>query len=133
MSLTVVVTQNAEPRFRGFLNSCMLEIAAGVYISPEMSAGVRDRLWDVLMDWHMHYDGGQIVMAYRDKNATARTGMRFLGTPPKKIIDLEGLFVVVSHQEQSPFLPGAPPREPKAACQEPVGMTGNVIPLAANA
>ena len=44
MSMTVVVTRNVAPRFRGFLASVMLEIAPGVYTAPEMSKGVRERV-----------------------------------------------------------------------------------------
>ena len=33
--MTVVVTVNVEGRYRGFLASVMLEIAPGVYTSPE--------------------------------------------------------------------------------------------------
>ena len=33
MPMTVVVTRDVEPRYRGFLASAMLEIAPGVYVS----------------------------------------------------------------------------------------------------
>ena len=46
--MTVVVTANVEARYRGFLTSAMLEIAAGVYTGPLMTAGVRERVWDAL-------------------------------------------------------------------------------------
>ena len=49
--MTVIVTVNVEGRYRGFLASVMLEIAPGVYTSPEMTSGIRDRIWDVLMRW----------------------------------------------------------------------------------
>ena len=42
--MTVVVTVNVEGRYRGFLASVMLEIAPGVYTSPEMTSGIRDRI-----------------------------------------------------------------------------------------
>ncbi|MEO0813153.1 MAG: type I-E CRISPR-associated endoribonuclease Cas2e, partial [Myxococcota bacterium] len=38
--MTVIVTRNVPMRFRGFLASCMLEIAPGVYTSPGMNRGV---------------------------------------------------------------------------------------------
>ena len=46
--MTVVVTVNVEPRYRGFLASAMLEIAPGVYTGPNMTGGIRDRIWEVL-------------------------------------------------------------------------------------
>ena len=41
--MTVVVTVNVEARYRGFLASVMLEIAPGVYTSPNMTRGIRER------------------------------------------------------------------------------------------
>ena len=51
MPMTVVVTRNVAPRYRGFLASVMLEIAPGVYTSPRMSRAVRERVWEVLTGW----------------------------------------------------------------------------------
>jgi len=58
MPMTVVVTRDVPDRFRGFLASCMLEIAPGVYTQPRLSAGVRERVWTVLADWHATLDQG---------------------------------------------------------------------------
>ena len=38
--MTVVVTINVEARYREFLASAMLEIAPGVYTSPQMTSGI---------------------------------------------------------------------------------------------
>ena len=48
MPMCVIVTRDVPARFRGFLASCMLEIAPGVYTQPDMSASVRERVWAVL-------------------------------------------------------------------------------------
>ena len=50
--MTVVVTRDVAPRFRGFLASCMLEIGPGVYTAPRMNAGVRERVWAVMQEWY---------------------------------------------------------------------------------
>ena len=39
MPMTVVVTRDVEARYRGFLASAMLEIAPGVYVSPDSLIG----------------------------------------------------------------------------------------------
>ena len=44
MPLTIVVTRDVEMRYRGFLTSVMLEVSPGVYVAPEMSAAVRERV-----------------------------------------------------------------------------------------
>ena len=51
MPMCVIVTRDVPARFRGFLASCMLEIAPGVYTQPDMSVSVRERVWTVLSDW----------------------------------------------------------------------------------
>ena len=81
--MTVVVTVNVEGRYRGFLASVMLEIAPGVYTSPEMTSGIRDRIWDVLMRWHQQLGNGSVVMTWRDPTAPGQQRIRSLGEPPK--------------------------------------------------
>src|SRR5271166_2557028 len=58
MTMTVVVTRNVAPRFRGFLASVMLEIAPGVYTAPRMTKAVRERVWAALGEW---FDAGATV------------------------------------------------------------------------
>ena len=61
--MTVVVTRNVPDRYRGFLASCMLEIAPGVYTSPNLSRAVRERVWAVCCDWagELPDDGGVLI------------------------------------------------------------------------
>ena len=92
--MTVVVTVNVESRYRGFLASLMLEIAAGVYTSPRMTAGIRDRIWDVLSRWHMDSGQGSIVMTWTDSSAVGEQRIRLLGEPPKTIVESDGVYLV---------------------------------------
>ena len=88
------VTVNVEGRYRGFLASVMLEIAPGVYTSPEMTSGIRDRIWDVLMRWYGELGNGSIVMTWRDPSAPGQQSIRSLGEPPKEIVDADGVYLV---------------------------------------
>ena len=92
--MTVVVTINVEPRYRGFLASAMLEIAPGVYTGPNMTSGIRDRIWEVLTDWHLELGNGAIVMTWRDPGATGEQQIRTLGEAPKRIVDADGVHLV---------------------------------------
>lgn len=94
MPLTIVVTRDVENRFRGFLTSVMLEISAGVYISPDMTKGVRDRVWTVIEDWWNARGGGSITMVWRDKSMTGNLRIECLGEPPKTIVDADGILLV---------------------------------------
>lgn len=86
MSMTIVVTRNAEGRVRGFLASTMLEIASGVYTSPTMSPAVRERVWAVLEKWQVGTRGDGAVMTWPDANAPGGQTVRVLGEPPTELV-----------------------------------------------
>ena len=95
--MTLVVTVNVEPRYRGFLASTMLEIAPGVYTSPDMTSGIRDRVWEVLTRWYETLGQGSIVMTWRDPAAVGQQRIRTLGEAPKEIVDADGVYLVRYH------------------------------------
>lgn len=88
--MVVVVTRDVADRYRGFLASCMLEIAPGVYTAPRMTAGVRDRVWHVLDEWFGRLGGGSIVMTWRDTKEPCGQGLRVLGLPVRTFVELDG-------------------------------------------
>ena len=94
MAMAMVVTRNVEDRYRGFLTSIMLEIAPGVYVAPDLSVGVRTRLWDVLAGWWAQLRNGSIVIVWRDTQAVGDLRMEMLGDPPKEIVDADGVLLV---------------------------------------
>lgn len=79
MSMTVVVTRNVEARVRGFLASTMLEIASGVYTSPDLDTGVRERIWEVFEKWGVGTRGDSVVMTWPDGSAAGGQVVRTLG------------------------------------------------------
>jgi CRISPR-associated protein Cas2 len=92
--MTVVVTRDVESRYRGFLASAMLEVAPGVYVSPDLSHGVRERIWAVISTWYDVLNRGAIVMMWRDSTASGGLALRHLGDPPKEIRDADGVLLV---------------------------------------
>ena len=94
MPLTMIVTRDVEARYRGFLTSVMLEVSPGVYVSPDMNAGVRSRVWSILTDWWQVLGRGAIVMIWRDPEASGRMQIETLGEPPKKIVDADGVLLL---------------------------------------
>lgn len=94
MPMTVVVTRDVESRYRGFLASVMLEVAPGVYVSPDLSTGVRERIWSVLESWFLSLGRGAVAMIWRDSAATGGLVLRHLGDPPKEIRDAGGVLLV---------------------------------------
>lgn len=93
MPLVMITTRDVADRFRGFLASVMLEVAPGVYVSPRMNKGVRERTWAVLSDWHAHEPRGSLVMVWRDLNATGGIGLAHLGMPPRELVEIDGMWL----------------------------------------
>ncbi len=91
--MTIVVTRDVAPRIRGFLASCMLEIAPGVYTSPRLSSRVRERIWTVIAEWFLGLGGGSIVMTWQDSRHPSGQVVRVLGTPPVELVDQEGVIL----------------------------------------
>ena len=96
MPMTVVITRDVEARYRGFLASVMLEVAPGVYVSPDLSATVRDRVWDVVAEWHATLRRGSLAMIWRNSKAPGGLNLRHRGDPPKEIYDADGVLLVRS-------------------------------------
>ncbi len=93
MPMTVIVTCDVAPRFRGFLASVALEIAPGVYTAPKMTKGVRERVWAVLSEWYADLRSGTVVMTWRETGAPSGQHILTLGCPAKEIIDADGVLL----------------------------------------
>jgi CRISPR-associated protein Cas2 len=103
--MTVVVTTNVPARFRGFLASCMLELAPGVYTAPRMSRAVRERVLAVLTDWHDAENIGSVLMTWADKTAPGGQGIATLGIPPVELVEFEGMIVLRHPPKREPATP----------------------------
>lgn len=92
--MVVVVTRNAPDRYRGFLASCMLELAPGVYASPRMTKAVRERVWAVCCEWaQVLPDDSGVLMTWRDKRSPSGQSILCLGWPKKDIVEHDGIWV----------------------------------------
>jgi CRISPR-associated protein Cas2 len=89
--MTVVVTRDVADRFRGLLASVMLEIAPGVYTSPDLARSVRERLWAVLDDWHRELRTGSVVITWPEAGASGGQAILTLGIPARVLVDHEGI------------------------------------------
>ncbi len=82
MSFTVVITRNVESRVRGFLCSCMIEVASGVYTAAAMGPPVRERVIAVLEKWKVGSRGDSVVITWAAPTNAAGQGLHLLGEPP---------------------------------------------------
>ncbi|MFB6373024.1 MAG: type I-E CRISPR-associated endoribonuclease Cas2e [Bradymonadaceae bacterium] len=90
------MTRNVPGRFHGFLASCMLEVAPGVYVAPRMKKSIRERVWETILEWDslVPSDGG-VVLFWKSRNAPSGLGVRLLGWPKKQLLDHEGVWLTV--------------------------------------
>lgn len=93
MPMTIVVTRNSPERIRGFLTSCMCEIAPGVYTAPRLTQSVRERVWAVLSGWHAGESEHALLMTWPDPALPGGQDFRFLGSPRQELCELDGVFL----------------------------------------
>ena len=93
MPMTVVVTNNAPGRIRGFLTSCMCEIGPGIYTAPRMTRAVRERIWTVLEEWTAAFPFCSVLMTWPDPQRTGGQAIEVLGLPVTSIHDHNGLYL----------------------------------------
>jgi CRISPR-associated protein Cas2 len=95
MPMTVIVTRDVSARTRGFLASIMPEPAPGMYAAANLSKAVRRRAWAVVSEWHAATGRGSVVMVWKDDGESGGLGIEILGTPPRRLADLDGVLVSV--------------------------------------
>ncbi|MEZ4326150.1 MAG: type I-E CRISPR-associated endoribonuclease Cas2e [Polyangiales bacterium] len=91
--MTLIVTRNAPERTRGFLASCMCEVAPGVYTSPRMSKAVRERVVHVLESWYRLGSSEGYVVTWPDGSLPGGQAFLCLGTPTTELYDHDGVFL----------------------------------------
>lgn len=93
MPMTVVVTRNVPGRYRGFLASCMCEVAPGIYTAPRMNKGIRERVWNVMVDWFEGDEEQSVLMTWPDSKLPGGQQIRALGIPRNDLVRLDGIYV----------------------------------------
>ncbi|MBF0627551.1 MAG: type I-E CRISPR-associated endoribonuclease Cas2 [Magnetococcales bacterium] len=117
--MTIIITRQVADRFRGFLSSCMLEIAPGVYTSPRMNVAVRTRVWTVLEAWFTALGEGSIVLVWRDPKAPSGQSILTLGTPPVELVNVDGMILSRRPLTQTEQTKLAPKTDPAVAESKP--------------
>lgn len=93
MPMTIIVTRDVAPRYRGFLASVMPEIAPGTYVSPALSPAIRARIWDVIERWWAEAPGGSVLLTYASREEPGGLAVMCVGLPPVQLAMLDGVRV----------------------------------------
>lgn len=101
MAMMLAVTRNVPDRFGGFLASCMLEVAPGVYITPKTSSAVRDRIRHVMSKWsYLMPDKSGLLLLWQDSQAPSGLAMESFGWPKKELREFGGCWLSLSNLTQ---------------------------------
>ncbi|PDW01456.1 type I-E CRISPR-associated endoribonuclease Cas2e [Candidatus Viridilinea mediisalina] len=87
--MTVIVLERVPASVRGELSRWMLEIHTGVFVGS-LSAKVRDLVWQQICE-QMSDGAGFLVYQTNNEQGFA---IRSRGTTNRKVIEVEGLFLV---------------------------------------
>ena len=93
MPMTMIVTRNVSDRIRGFLASSMLELSAGVYSAPRLSAAVRNRIWSVLQEWWPYERDASVTMVWVDSESPGGQSVNTLGVVPVDLVEVDGVIL----------------------------------------
>lgn len=93
MPMTVAITRNVSGRMRGFLASCMLEVAPGVYTSPRMSRAVRERVEGVVREWFPAEQDASVLLLWVDGTRPEGQGIAVFGSPPYRLVEYDGMIL----------------------------------------
>ncbi|MTJ82386.1 MAG: type I-E CRISPR-associated endoribonuclease Cas2 [Telmatospirillum sp.] len=87
--MIVICLSDTADRFHGFLRSVMLNVHPGVYVSMDLDAGSRDRVWEILSNWWSAEPRGSAVMILRDKAKPMGIDFRILGGMKRDIFEYD--------------------------------------------
>jgi len=93
--MIVIVASGVMDRVHGFLRSVMLNPHPGVYLSSQLDASARGRVWGILSEWHNDDPRGTILLMYWDKKMPMGIGMESVGLPKREIRADDGHYVLV--------------------------------------
>ena len=88
--MVVMILESVPIGLRGELTRWLLELRAGVFVG-NVSAMVRDKLWEMVCDKLRKKGGGFLIQS---TNTEQGYTIRFVGTTTKTVEDYDGLLLV---------------------------------------
>jgi CRISPR-associated protein Cas2 len=97
--MIVIVASGVMDRVHGFLRSVMLNPHPGVYLSSQLDAGARKRVWEIVSGWHKEDPRGTMLLMYQDKKMPMEIRMESVGSPKREIQEDDGHYVLVASRK----------------------------------
>ncbi|WP_145363687.1 type I-E CRISPR-associated endoribonuclease Cas2e [Stratiformator vulcanicus] len=96
--MTVMILERVPTSLRGDLSRWMIEPRAGTFLG-KVSARVRDRLWERAVKHAKH---GACFQAWSSPKAEQGFVYRVEGDPSRRMLDMEGIHLVLRPKVDSP-------------------------------
>jgi CRISPR-associated protein Cas2 len=94
--MVVIILESVPIGVRGELTRWLLELRAGVFVG-NVSAMVRDKLWEIICDKLRKKGGGFLIQSTNTEQGYA---IRSVGTTTKIVEDYDGLLLVCTKTAQ---------------------------------
>lgn len=98
--MVVICLSAVADRFHGYLRSIMLNVHPGVFISMDLDAGTRRRVFETVEDWWSADPHGSIVLIWKNPAAASAIEIRNLGEAKRRVIEYDDILGVQwTHKE----------------------------------
>jgi CRISPR-associated protein Cas2 len=92
--VVVICVSAVADRFHGYLRSVMLNVHPGVFLSMDLDAGTRRRVFETVERWWNAEPRGSIVMIWKNTAEPLEVEIRNLGEPKRDIVEYDGILGV---------------------------------------
>lgn len=97
--MMVICASGTAERVHGFLRSVLLNLHPGVYVSVDLDAGSRTRIWEILKGWWEADGRGTVVMLWRNREKPFEIDFDVLGAARREIVEYDGHWALRSNAE----------------------------------
>jgi CRISPR-associated protein Cas2 len=90
-AVVVICVSAVAERFHGYLRSVMLNVHPGVFLSMDLDAGTRRRVFETVERWWKDEPRGSIVMIWKNTAEPLDIEIRNLGEPKREVVEYDGI------------------------------------------
>jgi CRISPR-associated protein Cas2 len=92
--MVVICLCAVADRFHGCLRSVMLNVHPGVFLSMDLDAGTRRRVFQTLEEWWNADARGSIVLIWKNPAEPSSIEIVNIGEPKREVIEYDGVLGV---------------------------------------
>lgn len=89
--MVVVCVADVADRFHGYLRTVMVNVHPGVFVSLDLDAGTRGRVFRTLQGWWEAEPRGSMVLMWKNPAEPLSIEIRNFGAPKREIVEYDGV------------------------------------------